>query len=284
MQTDRDLATAEELTRATAAQLRAAIRAARYSGPTPGLARGFVQANLVIVPREAAGEFADFCRANPQACPLLEQTAPGDPQPRAAAPGADLRTDVARYRVFRRGQLEPHEPRDIRPLWRDDLVSFLLGCSFTFENALAAAGLEVRHLIEGCNVPMYRTAHACRPAGRFSGNMVVSMRPYRPESVARVVEITSRYPQMHGGPLHVGDPRALGIADLARPDFGDAVTIHPGEVPVFWACGVTPQVALVEARLELAITHSPGHMFVTDWRDSDFCRSEVQHGIEKDRA
>ena len=262
---------ARELADATAAQLRAAVRAGRYSGPTAGLARGFVQANLVILPAEAADEFAEFCRRNPKPCPLLEQTSPGDPEPRATAPGADLRTDVPRYRVFRSGQLEAQEPADIRGVWRDDLVSFLLGCSFTFENALLHEGLEVRHIAQGCNVPMYRTTLACRSAGRFSGNLVVSMRPYRPEASEQVIEITSRYPTMHGAPVHVGDPTAIGIDDLARADFGDAVTIHSGEVPVFWACGVTPQVALAEARCELAVTHSPGCMFVTDWRDSD-CR------------
>ena len=263
---------ATELAHASAAQVRAAVRAGRWSSPTAGLARGFVQANLVVLPAEAADEFAEFCRQNPRPCPLLEQTAPGDPEPRAAAPGADLRTDVPRYRVFRAGRPEASEPADIRNLWRDDLVSFLLGCSFTFENALAQEGLPVRHVVERRNVPMYRTALACQPAGRFGGNLVVSMRPYRPEAVERVIEITSRYHSMHGAPVHVGDGEAIGIADLARPDFGDAVTIHPGEVPVFWACGVTPQVALAEARCDLAITHSPGCMFVTDWRDADCSR------------
>ncbi len=190
-------------------------------------------------------------------------------EPRHTAPGADLRTDVPRYRVFRQGMAEADEPTDVRDLWRDDLVSFLLGCSFTFENALERAGLAVRHVELGRNVPMYRTSQACRPAGRFRGNLVVSMRPYPPEAIDQVVETTRRFPTMHGGPVHVGDPAALGIANLERPDFGDAPSIRPGEVPVFWACGVTPQVALCEARLELAITHSPGCMFVTDWKDED---------------
>jgi uncharacterized protein YcsI (UPF0317 family) len=262
-------ALARELADATAAELRAAARSGRWSGPTAGLARGFVQANLVVLPAEAAGEFADFCRLNPRPCPLLEQTAPGDPEPRASAPGADLTTDVPRYRVFRSGRLEPREPTDIRDLWRDDSVGFLLGCSFTFDGALARAGLPPRHVVEGRNVPMYRTSLPCNPAGRFAGNLVVSMRPLGPEAIERAIEITGRYPAMHGAPVHVGDPRAIGIGDLARPDFGEAVTIEPREVPVFWACGVTPQVALAEAGLEWAITHSPGCMFVTDWHDSD---------------
>jgi uncharacterized protein YcsI (UPF0317 family) len=269
MQSQEPLADARELADASAAQLRAVVRSGRWTEPTAGLARGFVQANLVVLPAEAADEFAEFCRQNPKPCPLLEQTAPGDPEPRATAPGADLRSDVPRYRVFRSGRPAPDEPTDVRRLWRDDLVSFLLGCSFTFENALARAGLSIRHVDQRRNVPMYRTTRACKPAGRFAGNLVVSMRPFPPQAIERVIAITGRYPTMHGAPVHVGDPRAIGIEDLARPDFGDAVTIHPGEVPVFWACGVTPQVALADARLELAITHSPGCMFVTDWRDSN---------------
>ena len=261
--------TAAELATASAAEVRTAVRTGRWTGPTAGLARGFVQANLVVLPAEAADEFAEFCRLNDRPCPLLEQTAPGAFEPVHSAPGADLRTDVPRYRVFRGGIAEPVEPTDIRDLWRNDLVSFLLGCSFTFENALERAGLPVRHVDEGRNVPMYRTSRACRPAGRFRGNLVVSMRPYPPGAIDLVVETTRRFPTMHGGPLHVGDPSALGIADLSRPDFGDAPTIRPGEVPVFWACGVTPQVALCQARMELAITHSPGCMFVTDWREAD---------------
>lgn len=252
-------------------ELRAIIRASAFTGPTAGQAPGYVQANLVIVPAKAADEFAEFCRLNDRACPLIARTAPGDPHPSHAAAGADLRTDVPRYRVFRNGQPEPVEPTDIRILWRDDLVSFLLGCSFTFERALAEAGLEVRHVRLGSNVPMYRTNVACASAGRFAGPLVVSMRPYRPEQVEQVRAITSHYPRMHGGPVHVGDPAKLGIADVERPDFGDAVPISPGEVPVFWACGVTPQLALAAAKLDLAVTHSPGAMFVTDLPDADFC-------------
>lgn len=259
----------DELREASAAKLRQVVRAGNWSGHTSGLSRGSVQANLVILPADAAEEFAAFCRLNPRPCPLIEQTAPGDAEPKRTAPGADLRRDVPRYRVFRHGKPEPTEPLEVTSLWRNDFVSFLLGCSFTFENALAAAGLPVRHVVDGCNVPMYRTNIACKSAGRFAGPMVVSMRPYPRHSVDRVIEITSRFPTMHGGPIHVGDPAALGINDLAKPDFGDRVRIEPDEVPLFWACGVTPQVALVESGCELAITHSPGCMFVTDLRDSD---------------
>jgi uncharacterized protein YcsI (UPF0317 family)/DUF971 family protein len=251
----------------SAAELRRAIRAGRHTGPTAGRAAGFVQANVVILPLAVAGEFAEFCRLNGRPCPLVDQTEPGDPEPKRSAPGADLRTDVPRYRVFRQGVAEAVEPTEVRSLWRDDLVGFLLGCSFTFERALAEAGLPVRHVELGRNVPMFRTSLACRPAGRFAGPLVVSMRPYRPDQVEWVREITGRYPTMHGEPVHVGDPQKLGIVDITRPDFGDPVPIEAGEVPVFWACGVTPQLALEAAKPELAITHSPGCMFVTDLRE-----------------
>lgn len=261
----------------SAAELRREIRAGRHTGPTAGRAPGYVQTNVVILPADYAKDFAEFCRLNGQACPLIAQTAPGNPAPVEAAPDADLRTDVPRYRVFRRGVAEEVEPLEICDLWRDDFVGFLLGCSFTFESALEAAGLKVRHIHEGRNVPMYRTHVACRAAGPFAGPLVVSMRPFRPEQIAQVREITSKFPTMHGAPVHVGDPAQLGIADLARPEFGDAVTIHPGEVPVFWACGVTPQLALAAAQPEIAITHSPGCMFVTDLRDDEIQGAATGH-------
>ena len=246
--------------------VRRAIAAGEITGPTAGMAAGFVQANLVIVPETHADDFGTFCESNRKACPLIDRTRPGNPSPPVAAPSADLRTDVPRYRVFRHGLAEDGEPTDIRDLWRDVLVGFLLGCSFTFESALREAGLGVRHLDEGRNVPMYRTNIVCQPSGRFRGPMVVSMRPYRPDQVAAATEITARYPHAHGVPIHVGDPGQIGIADLSRPDYGDAVTIHPDEIPIFWACGVTPQLALETARIDLAITHSPGCMFLTDLR------------------
>lgn len=264
--------TAKSLKHATAAELRAAIRAGDWSAPTTGLAIGFAQTNVVILPADYATEFAEFCRLNARPCPLVAQTAPGDPCPSDVALAADLRTDVPRYRVFRHGVPEDAEPTDIRDLWRDDLVGFLLGCSFTFEHALVAAGLPVRHLEEGRNVPMYRTNVACQPAGRFHGPMVVSMRPYARQHLRDVAAITGQFPTMHGAPVHVGEPAALGITQLDQPDFGDAVTVRAGEVPVFWACGVTPQLALAQARPELCITHSPGCMFVTDRSDESFRR------------
>jgi uncharacterized protein YcsI (UPF0317 family) len=251
------------------AELRRAIRTGEFTAPTAGHCPGFVQTNLVIVPQAYADEFAEFCRLNPRPCPLVCRTAPGSWEP-SAAPEADLRTDVPRYRVFRHGVAEAVEPTDVRSLWRDDFVGFLLGCSFTFEAALTSAGLPVRHIEEGRNVPMFRTSLPCAAAGRFAGPLVVSMRPYRAEQVAAVREVTGRYPAMHGAPIHVGDPAALGIADLQRPDFGETVTIHDDETPVFWACGVTPQLALLAAKPEIAVTHSPGCMFVTDLRDEQF--------------
>lgn len=249
----------------TPAQLiRQRIRAGLHKGPTAGLAAGYVQANVVILPAAAADDFELFCQYNAQACPLIHRQPPGDPFLDQDAFQADIRTDVPRYRVFRHGVPEPSEPTDIRHLWRPDLVTFLIGCSFTFEHALLEAGLPVRHIEQGRNVPMYRTNVPCRPAGPFSGPLVVSMRPFRPSEVELVQQVTASYPRMHGAPVHVGDPQALGISDLSRPDFGDAVTVYSDEIPLFWACGVTPQLAMENAKLELAITHSPGCMFITD--------------------
>ncbi len=248
---------------ATARDLRAACRRQELTGPTTGLIAGFEQANLVIVPKEFAFDFLLFCHRNPRPCPLLDVTDPGDPEPKATAPGADLRTDLPRYRVWRDGRMVA-EPTDITDLWRPDFVSFLIGCSFTFEHALISAGVPVRHLEQGRNVPMFNTSVACHPAGRFAGPLVVSMRPMTPAQAVTAAAICERFPKSHGGPFHVGTPAAIGIADINKPDYGDAVDIRPGEVPVFWACGVTPQAALMTAKLPLAITHAPGHMFVTD--------------------
>jgi uncharacterized protein YcsI (UPF0317 family) len=221
-----------------------------------------------VLPESLAYDFLRFCVANPKPCPLIEVIDAGSPEPAQSAPGADLRTDVPRYRVFRDGELA-EEVQEVASLWRDDLVAFLIGCSFTFERALLAAGLPVRHIEEQVNVPMYRTSIACRSAGAFSGPMVVSMRPYEPAQALRAAQVTSRFPSVHGAPVHLGDPQAIGIADLDRPDYGDPVTVRAGEVPVFWACGVTPQAAAAAARPELMITHAPGHMFVTDLRDEE---------------
>ena len=257
-----------DLRHATGAQVREAARCGELTGPTPGLALGFVQANLVVVPRDLAFDFLLFCQRNPKPCPLLDVTEPGEPVPREIAPGADIRTDVPCYRVYRDGELVD-EPADLHAYWRNDLVSFLIGCSFTFENALLEAGVPVRHIEEGRNVPMYRTSLPCRPAGKFRGPLVVSMRPLTPEQTVKATGICGRFPKSHGAPVHFGDPAAIGIRDIAQPDYGDAVAIRSGEVPVFWACGVTPQAVAVESRLPFLITHKPGHMFVSDVRDSE---------------
>jgi uncharacterized protein YcsI (UPF0317 family) len=252
----------------TGSDVRTACRSGSLRTPTPGLAPGFVQANLVVLPKDWAFEFLLFCQRNPKPCPLLDVTEPGDPEPKAVAPGADLRTDLPAYRVWQNGELVA-EPTDIRDHWRADLVAFLVGCSFTFEAALLEAGVPVRHIEQNRNVPMYRTNIPCQPAGRFAGPMVVSMRPMVPADAIRATRICGKYPLAHGAPVHFGDPAAIGIADLATPDFGDPVEVRAGETPVFWACGVTPQAAVMHAKPPFAITHKPGHMFVTDLRDHD---------------
>jgi len=250
----------------TGQRVRLACRNAGFTGQTSGLAEGFAQANLVVLPADLAADFREFCRRNPKPCPLLDITDPGDPVPSRLAPDADLRTDLPRYRVWKNGELAG-EVTDLLDLWRGDFVSFLIGCSFTFEAALLRAGLSVRHLDLGVNVAMYRTNRPCESAGPFRGPLVVSMRPFKPADAIRAVQITSRYPAVHGAPVHIGLPDDLGIADLARPDYGDVVPVEADELPVFWACGVTPQAVLAAARLPLAITHSPGCMFVTDMHD-----------------
>ncbi|MCL4561276.1 MAG: putative hydro-lyase [Chloroflexi bacterium] len=243
---------------------RSAMRSGDLKTPTAGLAPGYVQANLVILPQQYAFDFLQFCVLNPKPCPILDVTEPGSYQPsREWADGADLRTDLPRYRIYRNGEITA-EPEDIREYWQTDLVSFLIGCSFTFEEALLAGGVPVRHIECGCNVPMYKTNVDCKPAGVFRGPLVVSMRPIPASLVSRAVQITSRFPAVHGAPVHIGDPGSLGIMDLDHPDYGDSVPVLPGEVPVFWACGVTPQAAAQAVRLPLMITHAPGHMFITD--------------------
>ena len=222
-----------------------------------------MQGNLVILPRAHAADFLRFCQANPKPCPLLGVSEAGDPALPALGDDIDVRTDLPRYRVWRDGMLAD-EPTDVRTLWSDELVSFVIGCSFTFEHALMAEGIVLRHVEQGRNVAMYRTSVATTPAGPFHGPMVVSMRPLRAPDAIRAVQITSRFPAVHGAPVHIGDPALIGIQSIADPDYGDAVEVMPDELPVFWACGVTPQAALAAARLPFAITHAPGSMLVTD--------------------
>lgn len=250
------------------AALRECIRRGDFTGNTSGLAPGFVQCNIVILPTQWASDFLRFCQANARPCPLIAcSTVAGDPGlPKLG--DIDIRRDVPSYRVFRDGVLV-EERGDIMDLWTDDLMTFALGCSFSFEEALIAAGLDVRNVSEDVNVPMYRSNIPCEAAGPFSGNMVVSMRPFTPADAIRAIQICSRFPAVHGAPIHIGDPQGIGIADIGTPDYGDAVTIHDGELPLYWACGVTPQVALENAAPPLAITHSPGYMLVTDKRNAE---------------
>jgi uncharacterized protein YcsI (UPF0317 family) len=236
--------------------------------PTSGWSAGFTQVNLVVLPQDWAYDMLLFGQRNPKPVPLLDVTEAGATSTRLA-PGSDLRTDLPRYRVWRDGELVD-EPSSVTDLWRDDLVSFLIGCSFSFETALLEAGVPLRHLEQGRNVSMYRTDVACRPAGRLSGPLVVSMRPVPAQQVVTAVQVTGRMPQVHGAPVHVGAPEAIGISDLGSPDYGDPVRLEDGDVPVFWACGVTPQAALLDSRPPFAITHAPGHMFVTDVADTAY--------------
>ncbi len=243
--------------------VRTAARAGELAGHTSGMAPTYAQANLVALPRDLAYDFLLFCQRNPKPCPLLDVTDTGSAEPTLVAPGADLRTDLPRYRVYRHGELVD-ERDEVVDLWRDGLVGFLLGCSFTFDGPLVDAGVPVRHLAHGRNVPMYRTSRSCVRAGRFHGALVVTLRPTPADHVVRAIQVTSRFPAVHGAPVHVGDPDALGIADLDRPEWGDPPVREPGDVPVFWACGVTPQAVAMATRPDLMITHAPGHMFVTD--------------------
>ena len=249
-------------------ELRNLIRNGGYNTITAGLAPGYVQTNLVILPRDLAFDFLLFCQRNPKPCPLIEVIESGNIEPKLTAPGADIRTDLPKYRVYRDGVLDK-EVENVLDVWRDDLVSFLLGCGFTFESALMSSGIEMRHIEDATNVSMYITNIETVPAGKFSGPTVVSMRPIKQEKVVKAVQVTSRFPNTHGSPLHIGNPASLGIKDIEQPDYGDIVPVKEGEVPVFWACGVTPQAVAAQSKPPFMITHSPGHMFITDIRDED---------------
>jgi len=251
----------------TGRDVRLACRGGVFDGQTSGLAYGYVQGNLAILPRDWAQDFLRFCQANPKPCPLLGMSEPGDARIPALAEDLDIRTDVPRYRVWRDGALAD-EPRDIKSVWRDDLVAFVIGCSFSFEEALLQNDVPVRHIALNRNVPMYRTSVETQAAGRFHGPMVVSMRPMKPADAIRAVQITTRLPAVHGAPVHIGFPEQIGIRDIAKPDYGDAVPVEAGELPVFWACGVTPQAAIAAAKPPFAITHAPGCMLVTDLKNN----------------
>jgi len=251
----------------TGLAVRHAARSGALDVPTAGLAYGYAQGNLAILPKDYAEDFLRFCQANPKPCPLLGVSEAGDHRIPAVGEDLDIRTDIPRYRVWRDGELVD-EPRDLKSVWRDDLVSFVIGCSFSFEESLLAADVPLRHIERNSNVPMWRTNIQTQRAGRFHGPLVVSMRPMKPAQAIRAVQITSRMPAVHGAPVHLGLPEAIGIKDITKPDYGDAVPVEKDELPVFWACGVTPQAAIAAVRPPFAITHAPGYMLVTDLKNA----------------
>jgi uncharacterized protein YcsI (UPF0317 family) len=257
----------------TGADVRRECRSGRLDGPTAGLAPGYVQGNLAVLPRDWADDFLRFCQANPKPCPVLGVSEAGSPALPKLGAGVDLRTDLPRYRVWEHGKLIA-SPTDVTSMWRGDLVSFVIGCSFSFEEALLQNGIPLRHIACGCNVPMYRTSIATQSVGRFHGPLVVSMRPMKPADAIRAIQVTTQLPAVHGAPVHIGFPETIGIKDLDKPDYGDAVAIKPGELPVFWACGVTPQAAIAAAKPPFAITHAPGCMLVTDLKNNQLSCSD----------
>ena len=252
-----------DLANAKPQEVRALIREGKIDAPTTGMCNGYAQANMAILPKDLAFDFLLFTQRNRKPCPLIDVTEAGSPVPRLCAPNADLRYDIPRYRIYRKGELVD-EVTDIAKYWQDDLVAFLLGCSFSFEGPMLEDGLEIRHITDHHNVPMYKTNIDCVPAGVFHGPLVVSMRPMKPADAIRAVQITTRMPFVHGAPVHLGDPEAIGIKDIDKPDFGEPSVIKPGEIPVFWACGVTPQAVAMATKPEFMITHAPGYMFITD--------------------
>lgn len=252
-------------------KVRQLIREGRFKDPTAGLCRGYAQGNLVILPRDLAYDFLLFTVRNPKPCPVLEVIDIGRREAKTIAKASDITTDIPKYRVYREGKLEG-EYDNIQKIWRKDFVSFILGCSFTFESALIDEGIPVRHIDCGSNVPMYITNIECKGAGVFSGPMVVSMRPIHVKDIVKTIQITSRYPKVHGSPVHIGEPKTIGINDIYRPDFGDTVEIKENEIPVFWACGVTPQAVAMNVKPEIMITHAPGYMFITDIKNHELAK------------
>lgn len=244
------------------AEVRKLIREQVITFPTAGMAAGYAQANLVILPGEYAKDFKEFCRLNPFPCPVLE-IMDKSPKTHDMGEGGDITTDIPEYYIYRDGVLVDKK-RDVSDMWQDDFVGFLIGCSFSFEEKLMKEGIEVRHIAQGRNVPMFKTNIQTKQAGPFFGPMVCSMRPMTPENAKRAYDITVKMPNVHGAPVHIGDPAEIGIKDIMKPDYGEAVDIYDGEVPVFWPCGVTPQAAVENAKPPIVITHSPGHMFITD--------------------
>ena len=252
----------------TPAEFRRLVREGRFTEPTSGYCPGYAQANLIILPKDEAYDFLLFAMRNPKACPILDVTEVGSRSTGFAGEDLDIAKDFPKYRIYRDGVMT-EEVTDIEEYWQDDFVAFVIGCSFSFESEMIDAGIEIRHNTECCNVPMYITDIDCVPAGKFSGKMVVSMRPIPYEQIVKTVTVTAQLPKVHGSPIHIGDPAEIGIKDVNKPDFGDSVTINPGEVTVFWPCGVTPQSVVMNVKPKLAITHAPGHMLITDIKNVD---------------
>ncbi|PJI08620.1 MULTISPECIES: putative hydro-lyase [Clostridium] len=248
--------------------VRKLIRQEKITTPTAGMCSGYAQANLVILPKELAYDFLLFTQRNPKSCPILEVSDVGDKKLKYLGEDIDITSDIPKYRVYEDGILTG-EYTNIADLWREDFVSFLIGCSFSFESELIEANIPIRHIEENCNVPMFITNIECTPAGIFNGKMVVSMRPLSNENIIKSVLVSGEMPKVHGAPIHIGDPVSIGIKDISKPDFGDPVTIKDNEIPVFWACGVTPQSVVMNVKPKIVITHSPGHMLITDLKNID---------------
>lgn len=257
-----------DYSKATPYEVRQLIRQGKINYQTSGMCMGYAQANLAILPKDLAYDFLLFTQRNPKPCPILEVSDVGDPMLHKIAKDCNIATDIPKYRIYEKGVLTG-EYDDVTKFWRDDLVAFLIGCSFSFESELLESGVSVRHIEEKKNVPMYLTNIDCESAGAFSGKMVVSMRPLPPEQIVKAVNITASMPRVHGTPVHIGNPELIGISDINKPDFGEAVTINKGETPVFWACGVTPQSIMMSSKPDFCITHAPGHMLITDVKNSD---------------
>lgn len=252
-----------DLVNASPSEVRKLIREGKIVKPTSGMCAGYAQANLVVLPKDLAYDFLLFAQRNPKPCPILEVSDVGSRTLKSIAKDCDIAKDIPKYRIYKKGELVG-EYTDVSEFWQDDFVSFLIGCSFSFESEMIEAGIEIRHITEDCNVPMYMTNIECESAGIFNGKMVVSMRPIKPDQVVKAVTVTETMPKVHGTPIHIGDPSVIGIKDINKPEFGDAVTINEGEVPVFWPCGVTPQSVIMNVKPDIVITHSPGHMLITD--------------------
>ncbi|MCI6737342.1 MAG: putative hydro-lyase [Intestinibacter sp.] len=252
-----------DLVNASPSEVRKLIREGKIVKPTSGMCAGYAQANLVVLPKDLAYDFLLFAQRNPKPCPILEVSDVGSRTLKKIAKDCDIAKDIPKYRIYKKGELVG-EYTDVSEFWQDDFVSFLIGCSFSFESEMIEAGIEIRHITEDCNVPMYMTNIECESAGIFNGKMVVSMRPIKPDQIVKAVTVTETMPKVHGTPIHIGDPSVIGIKDINKPEFGDAVTINEGEVPVFWPCGVTPQSVIMNVKPDIVITHSPGHMLITD--------------------